>query len=395
MINVMSETVKNNVYPLKREHDRRNALWPQDRISRLVAILDSQPDSVIIFNSESKIIDINPSGLAMLGASSMNDVIGSRFAAFVDNIFRGVFNETLEKTFAGKTTDVEFNITALDGTRRRVSQRSAPIFSDENDNEVIEMVTVTRDVTNQYLRHMELLDAKAAADEAINVKSNFLATMSHELRTPLNAILGFSEIMKDSTPLSSTQDKFRDYANDIHDSGQHLLELIDDVLCISEIEAKNGAVIKEQLKLSDVIDQCLDTLNILADKKAIKINVNIEKDLPLIYADPKSIRQILTNLLSNAVKFSLDGQEIGLNVAAENARIFISVEDNGIGIPKQSLPELTKPFYRVEDNAEIAVPGTGLGLSIVKSLVEAHKGRLNIESVEHIGTKVTVSLPVE
>ncbi len=391
----MSDTSFGKVYTLANDHDQRNQLWPQDRIARLVAILDSQPDSVTIINRDHKVVDMNPSGVAMIGAESVNDIIGKELIIVVDELYHQLFNDAMEATFRGEVSDIEYNITALNGEKRRMSQRSAPIFSRENPAEVMEMVTVIRDITEQYHGHMELVEAKAEAEEAYHVKSAFLATMSHELRTPLNAILGFSEIMIGEAFGKLGHNKYEEYVRDIFGSGKHLLELINDVLYISEIEAKKGVIVKDKIDVRDSIVECINTVSVIADQKNIDIGVNIDEDIPPIIADPRSFKQILINLLSNAIKFSHDGGNIILKARKENDRVTVSVKDNGIGISKEYQQELTKPFYRVQENAQISTPGTGLGLSIVNSLLEAHNGELKIESAKNKGTIVSFTLPIE
>ena len=391
----MSDNNISHIYPLTVEHDKRNKLWPEDRISRLVAILDSQPDSVAIINRQLCVVDMNPSGLKMIGAEKLGDILGKNPINLVDDIYHDLCREAIATTLKGETTDIEFNITGLDGVKRRLNQRSAPIFSRDNPDEVVEMVMVTRDITEQYHGHMELVEAKVEAEESARVKSSFLATMSHELRTPLNAILGFSQLMKNNSFGPLGHDKYEEYVNDINNSGQHLLALINDVLYISEIEAKKGVVVKENVNLRDVIVDCINTVSVIADQKNIDIGVNIEDTLPEINADPRSVKQILINLFSNAIKFSHEGGSIILKARKNDDKtITISVKDNGVGITEACQEEITKPFYRGQENAHIAAPGTGLGLSIVKSLLDAHNGKLEIDSTENVGTIVSFTLPI-
>ena len=140
---------------------------------------------------------------------------------------------------------------------------------------------------------------------------------------------------------------------------------------------------------------CLGTVNILAEKKNIMVSVNSSGKIPNIFADKRSIKQILINLLSNSVKFSYEGSKITLSISEEDNVVKISIEDEGIGISKEDLAEITEPFFRGQAEAEIAAPGTGLGLSIVQSLLEAHQGTLSIKSKEHIGTIVEITIPVK
>ena len=367
----------------------------RDMSARMEAILDSQPDCVKIVDEEYLIKKMNLAGIEMIDALSTEDIEGKSALNLVDAEYHDLFRETVDAAFAGKGSEIEFTITSLSGVRKRVSQRSAPIFNTDNPNEVMLMVAVTRDITENHNNMVSLEEAKRMAEKANKVKSNFLATMSHEFRTPLNAILGFSEIMKSESFGVVDNPKYAEYINDIHNSGKHLLDLINDVLDISEIEANKRVILKEEINLEEMALHCLGTVNILAEKKNIMVSVNSSGKIPNIFADKRSIKQILINLLSNSVKFSYEGSKITLSISEEDNVVKISIEDEGIGISKEDLAEITEPFFRGQAEAEIAAPGTGLGLSIVQSLLEAHQGTLSIKSKEHIGTIVEITIPVK
>ncbi len=375
------------------EEDEEVARY-RNMAARLEAIVDSQPDCVKIVSRDYKLVEMNFAGLEMIDANSIDEVRGANVLDIVDPEYHNVFKASVDATYAGEALECEFNITGLKGSKRRMSQRSAPIFNSDNPNEVIEMVAVTRDITAQYDSLLSLEEAKVMAEEANKVKSNFLATMSHEFRTPLNAILGFSEIIKSGSLGKIENPKYEEYINDIHSSGKHLLDLINDVLDISEIEAEKRVILKEEIDLEEIALHCLNTVNILAEKKQIMISVNIAANLPKIYADRRSLKQIFINLLSNAIKFSHDDGIIVLNIHEDGKTVKISIKDEGIGISKENLKNITDPFFRGQAEAEIAASGTGLGLSIVKSLLDAHNGSLEIVSQEHIGTTVNVCFPV-
>ena len=180
---------------------------------------------------------------------------------------------------------------------------------------------------------------------------------------------------------------------DIYSSGRHLLDLINDVLDISEIEAEKRVIVKEDLDLGEFIHHAIGMVKVLAAQNNITITAEIEEEIPDLYADQRSIKQILFNLLSNAVKFTHAGDDVVVRAYHQDDKIILKVTDHGIGIPQDALQDLTTPFYRVQEEAIIAASGTGLGLSIVKSLVVAHQGELDIQSREHIGTTVSVSFP--
>lgn len=362
--------------------------------ARLEAVVDSHPDCVKAVTSDYRLEEMNLAGLEMIDAGSIDEVRGASVLDIVDPEYHEIFKNSIDATYRGETTEIEFTITGLKGSKRRMSQRTAPIFNSDNPNEVLELVAVTRDITAQHDVLTSLEEAKLLAEQANKVKSNFLATMSHEFRTPLNAILGFSEIIKSGALGGIDNEKYQEYVQDIHDSGRHLLDLINDVLDISEIEADKRVLLKEEIDLEEVVLHCLNTVNILAEKKEIMITVNVPANVPCIYADRRSMKQILINILSNSIKFSNTGDVVSLAIREEGEHILVEVKDDGVGISKENLKSITKPFFRGQADAEIAAQGTGLGLSIVKSLLEAHEGVLEIESTEHIGTTVRVKLPI-
>lgn len=363
--------------------------------ARMEAVIAAQPDCVKVVSPDYRLIHMNFAGLDMIGADCLDQVHGANILDLVDPEYHEVFKGSVDQAYRGIATEAEFAITSLDGTRRYMAQKAAPIFSSKEPDKVVEMVAVTRDITKSNKDMIALEEAKVIAEEANKVKSNFLATMSHEFRTPLNAILGFSEIIKEEALGAIGNQKYVEYINDIYHSGKHLLDLINDVLDISEIEANKRMLLKEQVDLEAIALHSLNTVNILAEKKQIMISVNIAANLPTIFADRRSIKQILINLLSNAVKFSHQGSVVMLNIHEDRDAVRITIQDEGIGIIEDNLKNITQPFFRGQFEAEIAASGTGLGLSIVKSLLEAHDGSLSIESTEHVGTTVTIKLPVK
>ena len=248
---------------------------------------------------------------------------------------------------------------------------------------------VTRQREAEISRDRALLDA----ERANRAKSEFLATMSHEFRTPLNAILGFSEMLSQEVLGPVGAPAYREYADAINDSGTHMLALVNDILDISAIEAGKRVIMKEEIGLLDLLrESTVEVSNIAADK-----SINLEVGLPgvplRLFADLRSVRQIILNLLSNAVKFTPQGGWIRLSAQPDRGdMIAVIVEDNGEGIAADKLPTITNPFAQASSHPHHSHDGTGLGLSIVKSLVEAHAGELKIESTLGVGTKATVWL---
>lgn len=246
---------------------------------------------------------------------------------------------------------------------------------------------------NRLLSEIERRDAYQEMMRANRAKSDFLATMSHELRTPLNAILGFSDVLQMDVSGSLPIEKRVEYAGDIHESGRHLLSLINDVLDISAIEAGKRKINMTTFDLNTVIEACLK--NFAKGTGAKNVSINLEApDIPLtMIAGERATAQIILNLLSNAVKFSPNDSSIDLTIIDSSEFVSITVTDHGIGISEDRLENITDPFSRASIQAEIAADGTGLGLSIVKGLVGLHDGKLTIKSELGIGTIVSVELP--
>ncbi|MEQ8267694.1 MAG: ATP-binding protein [Parvibaculum sp.] len=234
---------------------------------------------------------------------------------------------------------------------------------------------------------------KTRAEAANRSKSEFLANMSHELRTPLNAIIGFSEIMDSGLFGELGSPKYKEYAGDIHASGTHLLELINDILDMSKIEAGRMTLETQPLEIADVTEESLRLISARADVAKVTIENELPA-LPTVQADKRAVKQVLLNLLSNAVKFTPAGGSIHLKGRTSGGFVTIAVEDSGIGIPASALPKIGRPFEQVESQHSKSHKGTGLGLALSRSLVELHGGTLTIESTEGMGTTVSFTLPV-
>ena len=235
--------------------------------------------------------------------------------------------------------------------------------------------------------------ALVKAEEANQAKSKFLATMSHELRTPLNAILGFADILHNQYLGPPGQGQYREYAGDIKASGEHLLELVNDLLDLSTIEAGKQSLVKEKLSTEEIVRECERIVEEKARSNGIDLVTEVPKDLPPLYADRRAAKQILLNLLSNAVKFTPQGGKITVSAKASKKNTTLKVADTGKGIPAEKLPKLTDPFTRGAHDPYLADDGWGLGLTITKSLIDLHDGTLDIKSKVGKGTTVTVTLP--
>ncbi len=243
------------------------------------------------------------------------------------------------------------------------------------------------DLADKYARE------KTRAEAANRSKSEFLANMSHELRTPLNAIIGFSEVMLSQMFGPMGSDKYAEYSSDIHRSGQFLLDVINDILDMSKIEAGRMSLECETLQ----VDAALDEVMRIITPRAFEGGVAVERQVPqgfTLWADRRAFKQVLINLLSNAVKFTPEGGRISVSALAANGVMAIAIRDTGIGIPARDIEKLGRPFEQVENQFTKSRGGSGLGLAISKSFVELHGGTLTIRSTVGQGTEVTVTFPL-
>lgn len=287
--------------------------------------------------------------------------------------------------------DMEFRIFRPDGEVRFI--RCEGRCERDDDGDVIALFGIMQDITERTLHEKQLFQAKESAERAYAAKSQFLANMSHELRTPLNAIIGFSEMMQRQLLGPLGNERYLDYISGIRESGEHLLDLISDILDMSKIEAGKYELDLEELNASKLIRLAVHMMEGRAQDARIQISVDCDTDDLQIIADRRALTQILLNLLSNAVKFTEPGGQVRVSTQMRTDCLMIKVEDNGIGIPANKLSNITRPFEQAANHYTREHDGTGLGLSITKELTELHGGVLFIESTVGVGTTVTVRMP--
>jgi len=250
------------------------------------------------------------------------------------------------------------------------------------------------DITQRKRFEADLRRAKEEAELASRTKTEFLANMSHELRTPLNAVICLAEIMQSEVFGPLCDPHYSEYAADIRDSGQHLLNLINDLLDVSKIEFGKVELVEETVDVPSILDSCMRLMRDRADQAAIELTAHTPPDLPQLQADSRRLKQILLNLMSNAVKFTPAGGQVTVRVTLPEAGgLKIAVSDTGIGIAKHDLAKALQPFGQIDSRMTRKYQGTGLGLPLTKSMIELHGGTLQLESTVGRGTTATLWLP--
>ncbi|NKB54904.1 MAG: PAS domain-containing protein [Alphaproteobacteria bacterium] len=293
----------------------------------------------------------------------------------------------------------EFRIVRPDGEERVLRGEGRPEFDELG--RLVSFFGVNQDITEQKRAEEGLLRERTRAELANRAKSEFLANMSHEIRTPLNAIIGFADIMEQEVFGPVGNIRYGEYVSDIHASAQHLLDLVNDILDISTIEAGEMTLSPVELDVNDLFDECTRFVREQARKAEVTLTAEPSAEQMTVHADHRAVRQILLNLLSNAIKFTPPGGRVSIGATTTEDTFAIIVSDTGIGIPPEELPKVTQPFETGNNNPltskkgnpHIRPEGTGLGLAIVRSLAKLHGGDLDIGSRDGEGTTVRVWFP--
>ncbi|KAA0971286.1 PAS domain S-box protein [Aureimonas fodinaquatilis] len=346
-------------------------------------ILSGTPRDVILARSRKPVAErklTNPSFVA--GERAAEALLGD-----------GRWLQISERTMGdGSYVSIGTDVTQLKVHQERLSDSERRLMATINDlsaarRDAEAKAKALADLNESYIAE------KDRAEGANRAKTTFLANMSHELRTPLNAIIGFSEIMRDSAFGPIGNEKYSEYASDIHHSGHYLLKLIDDILDMSKIEAGRMVMASEDMDVTEVAREALKILEVQADAKKLTLQRDLSQSMPL-RGDRRAIKQVLLNLISNAVKFTPEGGNLRLRSRVVNGKALITIADSGIGIPANALKNLGLPFEQVENELTRTNKGTGLGLAIARSLVELHGGRMKISSRVGKGTLVSLSVPL-
>ncbi len=344
------------------------------------------PDGVLTF--------VSPAVRKVMGAEP-EDVVGQNIIEMMHRDDQTEAKEKLEALNTGAdSVRITFRLPNLDGEFIWLESTVHPI-NDERTGEMIEAIAITRDISERKEYEQQLLDAREKAETANRTKSTFLANMSHELRTPLNAVIGFSEILKRQMYGPLGDEVYDEYANLIHESGTHLLDLINDILDMSKIEAGKMEIEPEPIDIVETVETCIRFVEARSEAKnqQVRLNLLTPECANLGYGDMRATKQIMINLLSNAVKFTGEGGSITVDIRASDHDLEVCVSDNGIGIDPSDIPRLLKPFEQTADKSTQAEEGSGLGLALTKSFCEMQGGTFYLESEKGRGTRAIVTLP--
>jgi PAS domain S-box-containing protein len=371
----------------------------------LDAIVDNEPDCVKLLDREGRLLKMNRAGLEMIEAQSEAQVVGHVVSGIVRPAHRSAFDELTRRCFdKGESGTLVFEIEGLAGTRRWLETHAVPLRDDRG--EVVRLLGVTRDITAQRQaeaelerhragleeqvreRTAELVRARDEAQRLMRAKSEFLANMSHEIRTPLNAVLGFAEIgARDGAGLAVEGAFLR-----IREAGEHLLRVVNDILDFSKIDAGKLAVERQPFRLAAVLANASSLIADAARDKGLAYEVNQAADLPVwVDGDAMRVQQILVNLLSNAVKFTQRGG-VRLCVARDGDEIYFKVIDSGIGMSREELSRIFRPFEQADSSTTRKYGGTGLGLVISRDLAALMGGEIWAESAAAKGSTFTLRL---
>lgn len=369
---------------LQRERD--------DAILLLTSVFDVSEIAIVVTDYNGRIVRVNDAFIRTYGWSR-DELINAEVAGLVTPDERVMARENHREYITnGVRSSGEMKIIRKDGSIANSLFTTATI---ELSQKRRFQVTTVMDITLRKQMEQSLRMAKDQADTANRAKSTFLANMSHELRTPLNAIIGFSEMMEKETFGPLANEKYVEYLGDIHMSANHLLEIINEVLDMSKIEAGRLELEEEDIDLAELVRSVLRMMASKAFGSGLMIKDHYEDGLPAVHVDRRLMRQVLINLVTNAVKFSKKGGRIDINIGTlKSGEVCITVQDQGVGIPSDKIQQALEPFGQVSDRAENSHQrGTGLGLPLAKAMVELHGGELKLDSSLGHGTTVDVYLP--
>jgi len=376
---------------MKKQRESEKAYRRSEGILR--AFIDHAPALVALKHADGRYLLMNKEYTNQLGldpAKTEGLDAGSVFPIHLAEEFRQQERRAVETR---QDVTEEHIIPHKDGDHVHLCTKF-PVMGE--DGTVVGIGTFSTDITEQKATEKRINDALKDAERANRTKSEFLANMSHELRTPLNSIIGFSQIMTLDPSFGPSPEKRTEYIHDIQRSAEHLLDLINDLLDLSKIEAGQVTLNESVVDLPETLEQACHMLRTDAETKALTLACTCDDDIPKLAADTRCLMQVFLNLLSNAVKFNVQDGRIDVSARIEDdGRIAIDIADTGIGIAAEDIPLVLEPFGQVGTSSDRAHVGTGLGLSVSKKLIELHGGSLTLVSTRGEGTVVTIRFPAD
>ncbi len=359
-------------------------------------IVENAAGGIYQVTPEGQFLSANPAFANIIGYDSPEEVLRDLNKAqeqlYLDTQARGKFLQDIATLDVPKS--LESQISRKNGEVIWVSENVRPVKDDEGN--LLFYEGSMEDVDQRRKAEIALKDAKIESDLANRAKSEFLANMSHELRTPLNSVIGFSEIIKNETFGEIVQKEYKEYATDIHESGNRLLRVINEILDVSRIEAGERTLSETVINVGETITDCLRLMDSKIKASSMRVENKAKDSLLNFVGEKQAVKQMLLNLMSNAVKYSPPESFMMLDAEiGNNGRLRISVTDAGIGLDEAELEKAMSPFGQVDADHNRSKSGTGLGLTLVKSLVELHGGALDMVSQKGIGTTATLIFPAK
>ena len=361
-------------------------------VQRLSQAIDQSPNMVFITDVKGAIEYVNAKFIEVTGYTA-RDAIGKNPKILSSGkTSKATYQDLWQTILDGRAWRGELEDLQKDGECFWASVTIAPI---REDGEITHFVSVHEDITQRKVAERQMYQAKEHAMAASRTKSEIMANMSHELRTPLNAIIGFSGTMKEEV-FGPLNEKYKEYALDINDSGEHLLALINDILDVSAIEAGKLELHEENLSISEIVEAAVHMVQHRADEGEVELIETVPAGLPLLFADKRRLKQILLNLLSNAIKFTPPNGEVKVSATLEDEKaLTIVVQDTGIGMNPEEMDKALSMFGQVDSGLNRKLDGTGLGLPLTIGLIELHNATFEIDSNKGQGTAVTVRFPLD